>query len=1112
MTQHIQKKKRPREASSLSQRALTPLLLSSTVTMLASSRVRDSLRGRDKFQEEEYSEPQESAASKSQSETDETSDKTPQSAPSGTSADVPIGISNKWHNAIQKGEWEKVERLLKKYDQNYYRRKREQRERQKEREERRKEEEEREQEEREAQAQEKSPKSSRRKSVSRMASTRRLKISKYLTGSGGSSDKEIVSPLLERDEEGRTPLHLICSKDAPDKLLLDLILIERHAVSLPDKEGQLPLHVAMKADRYNHVLEKIIRAHPNALKTKDKAGRTPIAYAVELARQRQKVAPPEDPKDLFRWSEPIGKREKDWQFNQEKYWTKVDFLLKTLRQKGKSILPSEHGLILEALECGAPPKVMTRFIITCSKYLRVDDFLAGPAILRCIERQYPLQTLSNLLDNCREHTTIISDSLEKSLNAHYREGCYARHPDEPSFGKELIQWSKGNASTDDNDEDRTITGLTKACQDWWEILKHLLVFCGYGKKHTSNKNIQECNMLHAALSVSSSPPSLLQLLMVLHPKSRTALCPVVKALPIHLACSKWRYDLVRTENDATMHRMMKQLLKADDTMVWVRYRKRLPMHMALAVGQSWSVLKQMALVDKRLVGMRDPQTKLFPFQLAAIKASSKCIPLIIRSRYTPTVWRELPLEEKQKEFKQVSGTQDVRQMNTIFELLKLHPDAVRSKVITIGAPKFSNLDGVGKVASHYLTWCYARSGLGWQTRPENIKILRDAVIEGSIPMPLERWWEDMKSLIRECFPGQKGSIPDSDAFLLHSALYNLDTPPLVIELLLELFPDSAALPLPGTQHYPLHITAGTNAYHPQDFEITSFMDAMQLTLLAYDTAVRATSHGRLPIHVAISKGKTWKELRPLVEADPRTLRIEDPQSGLAPFQVVATFCRASTLGREQSIRFCASAERKIRNIEQHGKSTQERGSMLRKGIRDIQLDSLTTVFELLRREPSTLESRSRGYIYNPPPAAAREKNGTQKSSGKVLPDDYENSGVVLVTHEDSKPLSLAKFFENGLGGSMISLSSDQRSQPTLYSEYSKPQYDDDLVSTMGASATSSLMVSPTSTPKRDDSRGWRSPPCGSKDHILKNSFSPKCRVKPVQIKLPDLDVTDEEQI
>jgi hypothetical protein len=538
--------------------------------------------------------------------------------------------------------------------------------------------------------------------------------------------------------------------------------------------------------------------------------------------------------------------------------------------------------------------------------------------------------------------------------------------------------------------------------------------------------------------------------------------------------------MVQTDNDAVMQRTMKQLLKADATMVWVRYRKRLPIHLALAVEHSWSFIQQMALVDKRIVGMRDPQTKLFPFQMAAIQASPKIVAAIIRCQYTPIAWRELPKKVKEEEYKQVSRTQNLRQLNTIFELLKLHPDAVRGQVITIGVPTSSNLDGVGKVASHYLNWCYARGRLRWHIRPENIKILSDAAIEGSIPMALEPWWEDMKSLIRECYPGQKGSIPDSDDYLLHAALYNPDTPPLVIELILELYPDSAALPLPGTHHYPLHIVAGTNAYRPQAFEIATNMDVMELTLMACRAAVRAESHGRLPIHVAVARGKTWKELRSLVEARPSTLRIEDPQSkGLAPFQVMATFCRVTVHGRDQSIRFCANAERKTRDIEWHETSTQERGAILRTAIRDIQLDSLSTVFELLRREPSAIRLRSREYILEllmrdtsalrsrspiKVTAPALKKSSIKKS--KVLPDDYLRSGVVPITREDRVEPSLATFFEDEMGQSTLSLLSEG-TEPTLYS-YFKPSYDDDLESTMGASVTtSSSLVSPPTLKKKE---------------------------------------------
>jgi hypothetical protein len=136
------------------------------------------------------------------------------------------------------------------------------------------------------------------------------------------------------------------------------------------------------------------------------------------------------------------------------------------------------------------------------------------------------------------------------------------------------------------------------------------------------------------------------------------------------------------------------------------------------------------------------------------------------------------------------------------------------------------------------------------------------------------------------------------------------------------------------------------------------------------------------------------------------------------------------LGGKQNIRFCVSAERKTHNIELHEKSTQERGAILRNIQRGIQLDSLTTVFELLRQEPSALQSRSRGYIYKPPPPAAQEKNSIEWYSGKVLPDGYKNSRVVPITREGRAGPSLATFFEDGLGE--YGFAFEQAKKPTKF--------------------------------------------------------------------------------
>ena len=1039
-------------------------------------------------------------------------------------ADSETGVSNEWHETIEAKQWDKLEKMVKKYDPNFYRKKMEQFQRQQEKEEEERRQKEKEAEEAAAKAEaeknakdEKSQKGLRIRTLkipmSPLSSARNINLMKYLPGNG-RIEKEIVSPLLEKNEQGRMPFHLACICDCPDKLLLELLSLERKAAHAADRDGKYAMHLAVSAERYNHLLEKIIRAHPLALKKKDSSGRTPLGLAVELARLKQQESYPEDPEDMYRWGEPVSKAEEEWQFSQEKLWTKVDFLLKQFTKREKSVIPSEHGLIIEALESGAPPKVIERFVSTSTKYLEVDDELGGSSIRLCVDRQYPLSTLRSIVEACREKTTVITDAAQKALVAQYREGCYVHVPDTPPFGKEMITWSRNKKESGnvDDDPDDPMKGLSVPCQEWWEKLQFLLFYCAYGKKYEENASIGENNMLHAALATPASPPSLIQLLMILYPKSRTEVCPFFKALPIHLACTRWKYDLIRTEDDCSMNRMLKQLISADPDMIWVRYRDRLPLHMALASGLSWFFVKPLIRGNLNTVGMRDPLLKMFPFQLAAIKPSSKVGAFILRSQYIPAEWRELSVEEKKKEFKRIETLQDCKQVQTIYELVKLHPDAISGKYLTVTPTKSLNLEGVGPVALHYLTWCYAQGQDGWQIRPENLKVLRDAVMEAYVSKPLERWWEKLKSLIRETFPGEKGSIPDGDEYLLHLALYNPDTPPLIIELLLELFPTSATMPVPGTLNYPLHVAAGTTSYHPQPFEIQNNTSALQLTLMAYKSAVSLKASGRLPLHIAVSRGKPWKEISCLVEEDPSTLCVKDPQSGLVPFQFMATLFSASIETREQSVRFSRMAVKQTRYVRWHELSPKERGSILLSIQRNNRLEVLTCIYKLLRKEPAALQKCLTNYTYKPSAYKAPSRKsalGIASSLEGVL--EADRKGLLRLSEQMSTPdtangkrrpplmpqktkpdiprkpgPSLASFLTVSTGTSMRSLSSrpsgslqDSRNSfqdsvsSKLFDSGSKLSFDDSMMSSMGASASSVSLLTPRIS--RDSSARWTSP-------------------------------------
>jgi hypothetical protein len=1104
-----------------------------------------------------------------------------QDARESKSPPVPADESEetKFHECITIHDWVRLERLLKKYDQKYYKRKQDQAEIQ-EKDKERDETEQREWEEAEKREREEaesslkpplspkrisfsptptskrpsSPFSRRISSATRSPrkSLRRLRHSlQSLSGQKLVDPSEIVSPLLKGDALGRTPLHLACLYKAPEKAILELLQAERLAAKVPDKFGQLPLHFAVQTGQYDHVLNRIMKAFPNALKAKDIQGRTPVGLAVELARQKEDVACPEDPENPFRWTTPTCKEEKNWQFRQEDIWSKVDYFLKYFMKQNKCVIPSEHGLILEALEGGAPPKTINRFISTADKYLVTDDDLAGSAISLCIERQYGLATLEYLLESCREKTTVITDFIHKALVSHYRIGCYVQQPDKSPLGKEIIDWAQQREELEDNNDniaDPMTLMMSPHCRDWWEKLRHIIFFCAYGKDFRENKEIEERHLVHAALTIPATPPSLLQLLLMVYPDTRMELCPIYKALPVHITCTRWKYDILQNKRDSGLSRVLKQLLKPEPEQLVRRYGGRLPLHMALDVGHSWSFVKSFVSMDKKSVGMRDLQTKLFPFQLAAVKLPAKNIAMLLRSSYTPGEWRAFSVREKKKEYTETEIMQGRRQIETIFELLRRHPDAITGKVIYRNPSKAKRLHCAGRVSLHYLSWVYGRGYQGFMLRPANVKLLRDSIINAHISKPLEPWWGRLKHWIwQEC---RGDAIPHTDDYLIHAALYNPDTPPLIIELLLELFPTAATKPLPGTQSYPLHIAAATTAYHPQDFEIPYSMDNLHLTLLAYKGAARLTQHRRLPLHICIARGKSWNEIRPLVLADPSTLLMQDPQTGLTPFQQMTSFKATS---KENCLRFSAMAEKQTRNVDLSQLLAGERATILRDVKKKHDLSVLTAVYELLRHEPSAVGSRK---IYTTGSASVmssglseesdyRESNilgvaetlekflqdvqssPAQRSSSQHSPTGQESmrgllspeqkkqkslsmflreqhDGKSLITpapHAKGRP-SLTSFLVNGsTGTSMWSLSRNS----AMYDDYVEPNYNDDSMSSMGASFSSPVLMSPH---VNDD---------GSVSFVTPKSMTPhdngatrrSRKMRQLPIKLPDLCIDDD---
>ena len=66
---------------------------------------------------------------------------------------------------------------------------------------------------------------------------------------------------------------------------------------------------------------------------------------------------------------------------------------------------------------------------------------------------------------------------------------------------------------------------------------------------------------------------------------------------------------------------MEMLVKANPNVVSCRFLGQTPLHLALDAGKTWYEVKGLTSANRRLLLLRkrDPTTKLYPFQMAAMK-------------------------------------------------------------------------------------------------------------------------------------------------------------------------------------------------------------------------------------------------------------------------------------------------------------------------------------------------------------------------------------------------------------------------------------------------------------------------------------------------------------
>ena len=449
--------------------------------------------------------------------------------------------------------------------------------------------------------------------------------------------------------------------------------------------------------------------------------------------------------------------------------------------------------------------------------------------------------------------------------------------------------------------------------------------------------------------------------------------------------------------------------------LWYRYNKRLPLHWALDAGKTIASLYPFFDPDPRLLEQRDPLTGLYPFQHAAsynplISHTTQnafrwnCV---ARNKYSHAVWKGLSEKLKANAILRVAHSEETDRLTTVFVLLKRRPGTLRTVAAKHSISTSRDETGMGRVAAHFWNMMFDKENDDKSSRDSDFdsaalqlasfekvneakkaafqSILKHAKKSGNLVHASNefiKWWLKLKFWLRYCLSPKIAAddsaaaarsyttsvmttipvtIPeDDDLFLLHCAVANSDSPPPIVELVIALYPTSISLPLPGTSWLPLHICALTPAYEARQCEndyyepLKQQLSALELTLNAYPDAARVACEKGLPLHVAILSGKTWSTgIQALVDKEPRALRVQEKHTRLYPFQLMAMALRRR-FSPEQLALFQYRIRNKYTKQEFNNMTPIQRLKETKRMQKQYRIDSLTTVFEMLRRDPSAI--------------------------------------------------------------------------------------------------------------------------------------------------------------
>jgi Zinc finger, C3HC4 type (RING finger) len=686
---------------------------------------------------------------------------------------------------------------------------------------------------------------------------------------------------------------------------------------------------------------------------------------------------------------------------------------------------------------------------------------AGSTLYTCITRHYPLTILMSLASQCPPDVYKVRDETGMGLvSAQFISGCFEQVPDTQEWSvsedfyacfNECIE--EGEIGDDPAIIDwwRKIEFLIARCA--CSKLNRL-----GGKSSRKKKNMKERfepnsfpseYLLHAALINEDTPPAVIRMLLALYPNSINLRDPKTGALPLHMIAMNRDYipryyEVYTTGNDSSLN----VVLASDTSAIYKRHEGRLPLHFAIASGRmfasfislldvpSFSPLNDEDCITHPMLLQIDPKTGLYPFLLAASYPNtsdedSRRWTNVARNKYSNSSWKGLSDREKARVILRVAELEDIARIDTIYELLRRQPEAICNVLLqpircyphgittNSGTVNLLSRDTTGKgvVADHYISWCFTKRidktrGVIYDDNLLHQNILRQTIQNlrvstnlSSLPLEIQTWWAQLLTYIRRIFQEEQrqngksewSKIPyEKHEYLLHAALTISDTPPEIIEMILAVSPESTSLYVPGSSLLPLHIAAQTSSYSPSLFEQHK-ESSLMLLLNAYPKAARVLSNGRLPLHIAITSGKSHYEIQKLLDAEPLALGIMDCSFGLYPFQLMASCSAYSATLRSK---FLFDARNKFNDKTWNDLSPQARTMQVLQTQKEHDLGVLSSIFTLLRYDASILES----------PAVMIDDSETQASM--LQGDDRHSTLLTMVSKASDISGTLTKASED----------------------------------------------------------------------------------------------------